>query len=75
MSCDSYNTIPTFKECAGKNCPNDATVKLKIKFIKKIGYFCESCTSELKTLDLTEQEEIDVDQRVGPSLNINMEDE
>jgi len=75
MSSYSYNTIPTFKECAGKNCYNDAIVKLKVKFIKKIGYFCESCTIELKTLDLIEPEDIDVEQRVGASLNKNIEDD
>lgn len=69
MSCDSYNTIPTFKECAGKNCHNDAIVKLKVKFIRKIGFFCESCSLELKALDLIDEKGKDVDQRVESSLN------
>ena len=56
MSCNPYNTFPTFKECAGKDCHNKATTEFKIKFIKKVGFFCESCVLELKALDL-----IDVD--------------
>ena len=58
MSCNSFNTIPTFKECAGKDCHNQGTIKLKIKFIKKFGLFCESCTLELKTLDLIDEDDI-----------------
>jgi hypothetical protein len=72
MSCDSYNTIPAFKECAGINCNNEPIIKLKIKFIKKFGYFCKSCYLELKALDLIDGEIIDVDQkRVGSSINNN----
>ena len=56
MSCDSYSTIPKFKECAGKNCQNPATTRLQVKFIKKIGYFCKSCTLELKALGLVDED-------------------
>ena len=59
MCCDSYNTIPTFKECAGKNCKNSATAQLQVKFIKKIGYFCESCTLELKALGLIDEDNLE----------------
>ncbi|HEX5186960.1 MAG TPA: hypothetical protein VFV86_08730 [Nitrososphaeraceae archaeon] len=58
MSCEPYNTIHTFKECAGKNCLKQATVKLKIKFIKKFGFFCEDCILELKALDLIDEESV-----------------
>ena len=68
MSCDSYNTIPAFKECAGINCNNEPIIKLKIKLIKKVGYFCKSCYLELKALDVIDGEGIDVDKpRVGSS--------
>ena len=58
MSCNSYNTNPTFKECAGKNCNNKATIKLKLKIIKKDGFFCKSCAMELNALDLIEKDEL-----------------
>jgi hypothetical protein len=61
MSCNSYNTNPAFKECAGRDCDNVGTIKLKIKFIKKVGHFCKSCTFELKTLDLID----DIDDDIG----------
>jgi hypothetical protein len=56
MSYNSFNTIPTFKEYAGKDCHNQGTIKLKIKFIKKFGLFCNSCTLELKILDLIDED-------------------
>jgi hypothetical protein len=58
MSCDSYNTIPAFKECAGKNCNKEPIIKLKIKFIKKVGYFCKSCYLELQALDLIDDDDL-----------------
>lgn len=58
MSCNLFNTSPTFKECAGKDCHNQGTIKLKIKFIKKFGLFCEACTLELKILDLSDEDNI-----------------
>jgi hypothetical protein len=47
-----------FKECTGKECHNQGRVNLKIKFIKKLGLFCESCTLELKALDLIDEENL-----------------
>jgi hypothetical protein len=32
-------------KCSGKGCPNAGTILLKIKYINKIGYFCDSCSS------------------------------
>lgn len=58
MYCNSYNTIPAFKECAGKDCHNEHIIKLKIKFIKKVDYFCKSCYLKLKALDLIEEDSI-----------------
>jgi hypothetical protein len=68
MSDINIKTRDLFKICAGKECHNEATTKLKIKYIKKAGYFCEYCYIELKNLDLIDGEIIDGDQRVGSSL-------
>jgi hypothetical protein len=69
MSDVNIKTRELFKICAGKECNNEATIKLKIRYIKRVGYFCESCHTELKNLDLIDSEVIDIDQRVGSSLN------
>ena len=48
------NTIPSYKKCAGKSCNNEGSIKIKIKYIKKSGYFCKFCAIEVKKLDLIE---------------------
>ncbi len=51
----SYNNIQGFKNCAGKNCSNKATSPLKVKYINKIGHFCQLCANDLLQLDLVEK--------------------
>jgi hypothetical protein len=48
------NTIITSnkKVCACKNCNNVPTTILKIKYIQKIGLFCDSCTKDLLDQEL-----------------------
>jgi predicted SprT family Zn-dependent metalloprotease len=34
-------------KCSGKGCQNAPTTLLKINYINKVGYFCDSCTHDL----------------------------
>ncbi len=34
-------------KCFGKGCRNAPTTLLKINYINKVGYFCDSCTLDL----------------------------
>jgi len=49
--------LPKYKQCAGRNCNKKGTNLLQILFIKKIGYFCDSCTTQLLELGLVTKEE------------------
>ena len=40
------------KMCVGKGCPNEAVDSLEINFVKKPGYFCNRCATDLLKLDL-----------------------
>lgn len=51
------NNILRYKPCAGKDCNRKGIHRLRITFIKKIGYFCDSCTSQLLELDIVTKEE------------------
>ena len=48
----SYTTEQFKQFCAGKGCQNEGTTFLRIKYLKKTGYFCDSCKIELLRLDL-----------------------
>jgi hypothetical protein len=39
-------------DCAGKGCRKKGIKLLEIKFIKKSGFFCDSCSSELLELGI-----------------------
>jgi len=52
------NGIRKYKECAGLKCSKKPTSKLKVKYINKIGYFCQKCTADLLQLELAEEIEI-----------------
>lgn len=41
--------------CACRNCPNDATIYLKISFVNKTGIFCKSCAVDLKDQGIAEE--------------------
>jgi hypothetical protein len=41
-----------FKNCAGKGCQKVGKIVLKIKYLGKTGYFCDSCTDDLLQQDL-----------------------
>ncbi len=42
------------KKCFGWNCSNHARNVLKVKYIQRIGYFCDICTSDLLGCELAE---------------------
>jgi hypothetical protein len=41
--------------CACKNCPNEAKIYLKIKFVNKGGQFCNICAVDLKEHGIVEE--------------------
>ena len=45
-----YKTI-----CAGINCSNKPTSRLKIKYINKVGNFCKICADDLLKSELAEK--------------------
>ena len=56
MSSNKYINLKTFKRCVAKNCNQEGTTILEIKYIKKSGLFCSSCAQEFKDLDLVDGE-------------------
>lgn len=48
------NVSKKYNNCAGKGCKNYGINPLKIVFIHKTGWFCNSCTQTLKKLELVE---------------------
>jgi len=43
-----------FKTCDGRGCNQKAIKSLRIKYVKKIGSFCEKCAGDLLECRLTE---------------------
>jgi hypothetical protein len=44
------------RNCAGKGCTNEGKIALRIKYLRKVGYFCDTCTAELLQHDLVTKE-------------------
>jgi hypothetical protein len=54
---DTKSSIPNLKyknSCYGRNCYGVGTNQLKVLYINKIGWFCDTCTQTLKDLELVE---------------------
>jgi hypothetical protein len=51
----SNNASQEFKKCAGKDCEKPGRITLKIKYVNKIGLFCDSCAEDLTSQDLAIQ--------------------
>ena len=47
MTSIDQNWIVEYKQCAGKDCPELGVHYLRIRFIKKCGWFCDSCRNTL----------------------------
>jgi hypothetical protein len=58
MNSNIHYNSEEYKQCAGKGCKEEAKTVLKIKYLQKIGYFCDFCKAELMRLDLAVQEEM-----------------
>ena len=41
------NVLDEYKQCAGNDCPNPGRILLEIRYIKKQGYFCNTCAEDL----------------------------
>jgi hypothetical protein len=51
----SFNT-DRFKDiCSGRNCKRKPATRLRIKYVKRIGEFCELCAADLIEADLVER--------------------
>jgi hypothetical protein len=48
------DTDQRYKYCAGKGCTKEGIHSLRIKYIKKQGWFCDSCRDALVDDELTE---------------------
>ncbi|MGB6533990.1 MAG: hypothetical protein WBF33_38405 [Candidatus Nitrosopolaris sp.] len=46
-----------YKSCAGKDCENEGKILLAIQYIKRTGYFCESCAEDLLRFGLAVRRE------------------
>lgn len=49
---DIYNVNIDYKKCAGKGCNKCGTNPLRIIYLHKTGWFCNSCADELIKLKL-----------------------
>ena len=55
MVMDMDNIITANKKlCACKDCTNIGTTILEVKYIQKVGDFCDSCAKDLLQSDLLE---------------------
>jgi hypothetical protein len=50
-----YNS-EEYKQCAGKDCKGEGKTLLKIKYLQKNGYFCDSCTADLLQSEIAVKE-------------------
>ena len=48
------NANKEYNPCAGKSCDAYGKYQLKILYINKTGWFCDSCAQTLKKLKLVE---------------------
>ena len=51
----NYN-FEQYKECAGKDCKGEGKILLRIKYLNKKGYFCNSCTADLLQSEIAVKE-------------------
>ncbi|MGH9982500.1 MAG: hypothetical protein ACRD8W_00915 [Nitrososphaeraceae archaeon] len=52
----SYNIDRFSGICSGRDCTRKPKKLLRIKYIKKVGKFCEACASDLFEVDLVDEE-------------------
>jgi hypothetical protein len=49
------NSKQEYKKCARRGCEKLGTITLKVRYVNKIGHFCDGCTEELTNQDLVFQ--------------------
>jgi hypothetical protein len=49
------NTNQGYKKCARRGCEKPGTITLKVRYVNKVGHFCDSCAKELANQDLVFQ--------------------
>ena len=47
MTASEEYGLQRYKQCAGMDCHNSAAHRLEIVYIKKAGWFCNSCKDDL----------------------------
>jgi hypothetical protein len=47
MNSINQDSIQKYKQCAGRGCLEQGIHYLKIRFINKHGWFCDSCKEDL----------------------------
>jgi hypothetical protein len=53
MAANIHEVTPSYKQvCAGKGCRNKGIHALKVRFLNKMGFFCNSCKDSLITCGL-----------------------
>jgi hypothetical protein len=57
MNRTKLNALDAYKQCAGNGCSNSGSVLLSIRYIKRQGYFCDSCAEGLLQNDLAIRED------------------
>jgi hypothetical protein len=55
MSPSNLTTNQQINYCAGKECKNKGNRVLMIRYLDKIGYFCEDCANDLLRSELAEE--------------------
>lgn len=56
MNSDIHYNFEQYKDCAGKDCKRKGRTLLKINFLNKKGYFCDSCTADLLQSEIAVKE-------------------
>jgi len=56
MNSIKLNTLDGYKQCAGNGCSHSGRILLSIQYIKKQGWFCDSCARDLLQNDLAIKE-------------------
>jgi hypothetical protein len=56
MNSNIHYNSEQYKECAGRGCNRKGRTLLRINFLKKNGYFCDSCAADLMQSEIAVKE-------------------
>jgi hypothetical protein len=51
--------------CSCRNCDRKPTTRLRIKYLRKVGQFCEPCAADLMKAGLVEEKRSSVEDVIG----------